>query len=97
MTWQDDTVPRVSADAFDYVPSDGSDTMVFDDRARRLFRLPGNAAAIWAAIDGERSVAMITELVAAQYDTDAASIRADVHTLLTGLRERQLLDDAMTG
>jgi len=97
VTWHDQSVPRVGAEVFVYVPSDGSDTMVFDDRARSLFRLPGNAAAIWAAIDGERSVAMITEAVAAQYETDAESIRADVNALLTELRERQLLDEAPTG
>lgn len=97
MNWRDVDVPRVAVDVLAYVPSDGSDTMVFDDRGRRLFRLPGNAAAIWAMIDGERSVALITELVAAKYGMEPALIRADVATLLTGLRERQLLDDAVAG
>lgn len=92
MTWTHDDVPRIGAAIVQFVPTDGSDTIVFDDRARRWYRLPGTAAAIWAAIDGERSVAALTEFVATTYSTSAEAIGPDVEALLDGLAERQLLD-----
>ncbi|MEP4650622.1 MAG: PqqD family protein, partial [Ilumatobacter sp.] len=71
--------------------------ILFHDSTRRWHRLPGTAGAIWATIDGRRTVAMITETVAMAYDVDPASIRSDVDTMLDGLLDRQLLVQPSVG
>jgi hypothetical protein len=93
MTGPVDGSPRIADTVVTFTPSDGSDTIVFDDEARRWYRLPGTAAAIWASIDGHRSVAAIAEEVAAGYATDPQAITGDVERMMETLRGHRLLTE----
>lgn len=78
MNWSLDDVPVVAGTALTFVPRDGSDPIVFDDVARRLHRLPGPTATIWAAIDSQRTLSAVVDLVAALHGADVADVTADV-------------------
>ena len=77
------------------VPSEGRVAMIDLDRlADPPMVLEGTAAAIWAAIDGRRTVAEVVELVAEEYALAADDIRTDVEAFLADLAERGLVQPA---
>ncbi|MCX6399616.1 MAG: PqqD family protein [Propionibacteriales bacterium] len=53
--------------------------------------LEDSAAAIWEAVDGERSETDVVATVADQFGLDPRSITVDVHELLDDLLARELL------
>jgi hypothetical protein len=65
-----------------FVPTDGSDVIVFDETTCQIHRMVSSAASIWAAIDGRRSTAEIIAVVAAQYGLDGEVIAGDVRCAL---------------
>ncbi len=91
MTWDSTDTPHVSDGVATFRPSDGSDTIVFDDNARSWFRLPDTGAAIWAAIDGQRTVAQLSTSVAAAYDVDVDTIIGDITSMLGDLQDLGLV------
>jgi hypothetical protein len=77
------------------VPSEGRVAMIDLDRlADPPMVLEGTAAAIWAAIDGRRTVAEVVDLVAEEYALAADDIRTDVEAFLDDLAERGLVRPA---
>lgn len=77
------------------VPSEGRVAMIDLDRlAAPPMVLEGTAAAIWAAIDGRRTVAEVVDLVAEEYALAADDIRTDVEAFLADLAERGLVQPA---
>jgi hypothetical protein len=77
------------------VPSEGRVAMIDLDRlADPPMVLEGTAAAIWAAIDGRRTVAEVVDLVAEEYALAADDIRTDVEAFLADLAERGLVQPA---
>ena len=77
------------------VPSEGRVAMIDLDRlADPPMVLEGTAAAIWAAIDGRRTVAEVVDLVAEEYALAADDIRTVVEAFLADLAERGLVQPA---
>ena len=63
MTAQGETVVARRHDALTFVPTDGSDVIVFDPATGQTHRLGGAASEIWTAIDGVKSIAEIVDAV----------------------------------
>lgn len=59
------------------------------------FLLSDPAAAVWEAIDGERTTAEIVSEVALAYATTTGVVRHDVEMFLTDLHSRCLIDSAL--
>jgi len=53
--------------------------------------LEGSAAAIWRAVDGERTALQVVESVAKSFGAETAEIKADVVTFLASLASAGLL------
>jgi hypothetical protein len=74
------------------VPSEGRVAMIDLDRpADPPMVLEGTAAAIWAAIDGERTLAGVVAVVAEAYGLPAEQVRGDVEAFVADLAERGLV------
>jgi pyrroloquinoline quinone biosynthesis protein D len=58
----------------------------------RAFDLDETAAAILDLVDGERSIVMIVDALAAKFDGDRAEIQGDVVEMLTDLVNKRVLD-----
>jgi hypothetical protein len=58
---------------------------LFVARGGRFWRLTSVGAAVWRALDGERTVAQIGSSVALGFDVDRAEVIADVRALLADL------------
>ncbi len=56
-----------------------------------LYTLNPTGKAIWSALDGVRSLRMIAEDLAEEYDASIAEIEADVVGLVTELLNRRML------
>jgi hypothetical protein len=56
------------------------------------FELDEVGASIWNACDGRRTIDDIAALVAAEYDVDLTTARADVAEFVATLRSAQLLE-----
>lgn len=54
--------------------------------------LEGTAAAIWAALDGEHTLARVVEVVAAAYELAADEVHADVVAFVADLAARALVE-----
>lgn len=52
---------------------------------QQAFKLSDTAAFVWRSLDGERTVADVARLVAAEYDVDYATALSDVDELLETL------------
>ena len=55
------------------------------------YGLSDTGAAVWALVDGERSVDDIVAALTEQYEGDPAVIAADVRTFVTGLESGHLV------
>jgi len=55
------------------------------------YGLSNTASAVWELIDGTRSTDDIVAALAAEYDADEVTIRADVEAFLTGLRSAGII------
>lgn len=84
-------VPAAAPTVTTFVPTDGSDVIVFDDVTRRWHRLPGTTATIWAAVDGRRTTADVVSLVASTHRVPVAAIVDDVVDALERLAALGLL------
>lgn len=78
MTVRNGPVVVIADSAATFVPTDGSDVMVFDETSGNLHRLVSSAAVIWAAIDGRRSTTAIVSFVAEHYGLGDDMIGDDV-------------------
>jgi coenzyme PQQ biosynthesis protein PqqD len=58
----------------------------------RAFNLDATAAAVLNLVDGQRSVAMIIDELAAQFEADRAVIEADVIEMLADLVGKRVLE-----
>lgn len=80
------------SDSLAQVPSEGRVAMIDLDRlADPPIVLEGTAAAIWAALDGHRTVAEVVATVAEEYAVPPDDIRGDVTAFVTDLAGRGLL------
>ncbi|HQV57123.1 MAG TPA: HPr-rel-A system PqqD family peptide chaperone [Ilumatobacteraceae bacterium] len=82
MTAQGETVVARRHDALTFVPTDGSDVIVFDPATGQTHRLGGAASEIWTAIDGVKSIAEIVDAVAQVYNVEPTRIAADVRAAI---------------
>ena len=71
-------------------PVDG-EAVIYDPEADALHHLEATASAVWALLDGRRSVRSIAADLADVYGAAAESVRRDVHGLINILRDRGLL------
>jgi hypothetical protein len=87
-----DAVVWAQSGSLAQVPSEGRVAMIDLDRpADPPMVLEGTAAAIWAAIDGERTLAEVVAAVAEAYGLPAEQVRGDVETFVADLAERGLV------
>ncbi len=64
--------------------------VVLDADGRMVRALNGTAARVWQLLDGQRSIADICNVLAAEFDAQAAAIEADVLSFLNDLCRKQL-------
>ena len=76
-----------------HVPWRAIDTeaIVVDVKAGLLYPLNSVARRIWDLCDGERSADEIIQTIAAEFDADEATIRADTTRFLEALAEAKLV------
>lgn len=86
MSWQLGDVPVATDSVVTFVPTDGSDPVLFDAATARLHRLAGSSATVWAAIDGSRTMADVIDLVSALHRIEAVATAADIEATLERLR-----------
>ena len=96
MSWREDEAPLASQAVSTFVPTDGSDPLLFDSATSQLHRLKGTAGAVWAAIDGQRTVDEIVALIVDLYDVGADGVErsvvgADIENALDQFSQRGLL------
>ena len=89
MSWHRAHIPQPSETVSTFVPTDGSDPVLFDSATSRLHRLQGTASSVWAAIDGTRSVDEIVALLGDLYGGDVD----DIDDALAHFSQRGLLRD----
>lgn len=88
--WPDDCVP-VPAPTVHHAFFDGEAVLYLADHARPVL-LNHTAATVWAAIDGQASVAEIAATLAALFDADQATVRADLERTLDTFVELGVID-----
>ncbi len=64
------------------------------DADDELYTLNETGRAIWALLDGKRSLAEVVGALAAEYDAPAGEIKADVQGLVAELSRRKMLVEA---
>lgn len=64
------------------------------DSDDELFTLNDTGRAIWALLDGQRTLAAVVGALAAEYDAPAGEIEADVQGLVAELSRRKMLVEA---
>lgn len=67
------------------------ETLIVDLDGGFLFSLSGTARAVWHAIDGQKSEAQISEVLAVTYDAGQDVIASDVAELLAELESASLV------
>jgi PqqD family protein of HPr-rel-A system len=83
------------AEHLTWVEVDG-DVVILDLRHGDLHLLDRTAAAVWARL-GAGSIDELVGALSADFGTDAATVRTDVHALLARLRDLGLLREATGG
>ncbi len=79
--------PRLSQQVLD------GKAVILNYEGRRILGLNGNGTLVWSLLDGRRTLAEITEEVAARTGVPAASIRDDVLEFVGDLRRRDLVTE----
>jgi hypothetical protein len=85
-----DSVPRRARDAA--WRDVAGEMVVLDVRGRRMRGLNPSGGRVWALLDGERSVAAIAGLLAAETGADQARVLVDVTGFIARLRELGLVE-----
>ena len=67
------------------------ETVLYDAESARPLLLNVSAAAVWAAIDGTRTMAAIAAVVAEQFGVEPGSLYADVALAITRFADLGLL------
>ena len=75
----------------------GEETIVVPVRSRvadleSIYTFNETGSAIWALVDGARSVPEIARALASEFDVDEANALADVRRFLAGLEEEGLVE-----
>ena len=70
------------------------EVMVIDLNSGAYFSFVGAAADVWSLVTSGYDAGAASDLVAARYSADPASVRTDVSQFLTELGEQGLLSDA---
>lgn len=68
-----------------------TETLVVDVKAGLLYPLNSVGTRIWQLCDGQRSVDEIVQFIAAEFDADEATIRADTTHFLQELARQRLI------
>ena len=69
-------------------------TLLMDMKSERYMTLDVIASQIWTMLDGTQSVARIAATIVDEYDAPAATVRADIDSLLAELFELGLVHRA---
>lgn len=64
--------------------------VVLDAEGRMVRALNGTAARVWQLLDGRRTIADISGVLAAEFDAQTLAIEADVISFLNDLCRKQL-------
>ena len=69
----------------------GSEAILLDPVTGQFAQVNNSGVAIWASIDGRRTVEEIARQVATEFEVDQADVVADVQAFIDELVDKQLL------
>lgn len=69
----------------------GKETIILTESGEELHTLDETGSFVWFAIDGERTLAQILDMLCAEYEVSRAQARADLRVFIDVLREKEII------